>query len=63
MLEGVVIDDTNLFNDKLRVWEPVYNFDRPRGSLGGQTLHERLRQNTTTRVSTAYVGCAPRARW
>jgi transposase InsO family protein len=50
MLDGVVIDDTELFNDKLQAWEHFYNFDRPHGSLGGQTPYERLRQKTTTRV-------------
>jgi transposase InsO family protein len=29
MLEGVVIDDTGLFNDKLQEWEDFYNFHRP----------------------------------
>ncbi|MET1003446.1 MAG: DDE-type integrase/transposase/recombinase, partial [Acidimicrobiia bacterium] len=29
MLEGVVIDNTQLFNDKLQEWEDFYNFDRP----------------------------------
>jgi transposase InsO family protein len=45
-LEGVVIDDTNLFNDKLQEWENFYNFHRPHGGLGGQTPYERLRQRT-----------------
>ena len=44
MLVGVVVDDTELFNEKLQEWEDYsYNFDRPHGSLGGQTLYERLR--------------------
>lgn len=43
-LEGVVIDDTDLFNERLREWENFYNFERPHGSLGGQTPYERLRQ-------------------
>lgn len=46
-LEGVVIDDSKLFNDRLREWEDFYNFDRPHGGLGGQTPYERLRQKTT----------------
>jgi transposase InsO family protein len=37
MLEGVVIDDTELFNDRLQEWESFYNFSRPHGGLGGQT--------------------------
>lgn len=46
MLEGVVIDDTELFNDKLQEWENFYNFNRPHGGLDGQTPYERLRQKT-----------------
>jgi transposase InsO family protein len=46
MLKGVVIDDTQVFNDRLREWEDFYNFDRPHGALGGQTPYERLRQKT-----------------
>ena len=35
MLEhGVIIDDANVFNDKLQQWEDLYNFDRPHGGLG-----------------------------
>ena len=37
MLDGVVIDDTDLFNDKLQEWEDFYNFHRPHGGLDGQT--------------------------
>ena len=46
MLEGVVIDDTGLFNEKLQEWEDFYNFHRPHGALGGQTPYERLRQRS-----------------
>jgi transposase InsO family protein len=35
MLEGVVIDDTELFNDRLQTWEDFYNYNRPHGALGG----------------------------
>jgi transposase InsO family protein len=49
-LEGVVIDDTELFNDKLQQWEDFYNFNRPHGGLDGQTPYERLRQRTATSV-------------
>ena len=48
MLDGVVIDDTELFNDKLQEWEDFYNFHRPHGGLDGQTPYERLRQKTKT---------------
>lgn len=50
MLDGVVVDDTKLFNTKLQEWEHFYNFERPHGALGGQTPYERLRQKTTTPV-------------
>jgi transposase InsO family protein len=50
MLEGVVIDDTQLFNDRLQEWENFYNYNRPHGSLGGQTPYERLREKTTSPV-------------
>jgi len=46
LLEGVVIDDTGLFAERLKAWEDYYNFDRPHGALGGQTPYERLRQKT-----------------
>lgn len=50
LLDGVVVDDTRLFNEKLQEWEDFYNFHRPHGSLGGQTPHDRLRQKTATPV-------------
>jgi transposase InsO family protein len=50
MLEGIVIDDTALFNDRLQEWETFYNFNRPHGGLGGLTPYEKLRQKTTTPV-------------
>jgi transposase InsO family protein len=50
LLHGVLIDDTNLFNDKLREREDYYNYHRPHGSLGGQTPYEGLRQKTNTQV-------------
>ena len=50
LLEGVVIDDSGLFAERLREWEDFYNFDRPHGGLGGQTPYERLRQKTGAAV-------------
>lgn len=32
MLGGVVIDDTDLFNERLQEWETFYNFNRPHGA-------------------------------
>src|SRR5215213_3302305 len=48
LLEGVVIDDAQVFNDKLKEWEDFYNYHRPHGGLGGQTPYERLKQRTQT---------------
>jgi len=50
MLDGVVIDDARVFNERLREWEDFYNFKRPHGGLGGQTPYERLRQKTGSPV-------------
>jgi transposase InsO family protein len=50
LLDGVVIDDTKVFNDRLREWENFYNYHRPHGGLGGQTPYERLKQRTQARV-------------
>jgi transposase InsO family protein len=47
MLDGILIDDAEVFNDKLREWENFYNYHRPHGGLAGQTPYERLRQKTT----------------
>jgi hypothetical protein len=48
LLDGLVIDDAKVFNDKLREWEDYYNYHRPHGGLDGQTPYERLRQKTQT---------------
>jgi hypothetical protein len=50
MLEGVVIDDTQPFNDRLKEWEDSYNYNRRHGGLGGPDPYERLRQKTTSAV-------------
>jgi transposase InsO family protein len=46
MLDGILIDSTKLFNDKLQEWENFYNYSRPHGSLNGQTPYERFREKT-----------------
>ncbi len=51
-LDGVVIDDTDLFNEKLQEWEDFYNFHRRHGGLDGQTPYERQRQMTTHPTKT-----------
>jgi transposase InsO family protein len=50
LLDGVVIDDAQVFNDKLQEWEDFYSYHRPHGSLDGQTPYERLKQRTQARV-------------
>jgi transposase InsO family protein len=45
-LNGVVIDDAQLFNDKLQEWQDSCNYHRPHGALDGQTPYERLKQKT-----------------
>jgi len=50
MLEGMVIDDTALFNDRLQELVTFYNFNGPHGGLCGQTPYERLREKTRARA-------------
>ena len=40
-------DDVDL-NQKLRVWEDYYNFNRPHGSLAGKAPYEVLKEKLTT---------------
>jgi transposase InsO family protein len=49
LLDGALIDDARVFNDKLQEWEDYYNYHRPHGALAGQTPYERLRQKTQSR--------------
>lgn len=51
LLEGQVIDDVNLSNDRLQQREDYYNYDRPHGALAGQTPYERLKQKTQDPLS------------
>lgn len=51
LLEGEVIDDANLFAERLQQWEDHYNYDRPHGALGGQTPYERLKQKARAPLS------------
>lgn len=43
LLDGVVIDGTEMFNDKVN----FYNFDRLHRGLPEQTPYERLQEKTT----------------
>ena len=51
LLEGEVIDDANLFAERLPQWEDHYNYDRPHGALSGQTPYERLKQKARDPLS------------
>jgi transposase InsO family protein len=51
ILDGVLIDDAEIFNNKLQESETFYNYHRPHGGLQGQTPYERLRQKTTQGVT------------
>jgi hypothetical protein len=48
LLDGVVIDTTNLFRDRLQEREDFYSFDCPHAGSSGQTPYERLRQKIAT---------------
>ena len=52
LLDGVVLDEAGVFNDKLEQWEDYYNFQRPHGGLDGQTPYERLLQKTQAQTVT-----------
>nr|WP_306996177.1 integrase core domain-containing protein [Amycolatopsis thermophila] len=52
LLDGVVLGDIAVFNDKLKEWEDYYNYHRPHGGLGGQTPYERLLQKTQTNTQS-----------
>lgn len=43
-IDEVVIDNSGLFNEKLKEWENFYNFQRPHGSFGGGTPFEGLQE-------------------
>jgi hypothetical protein len=46
MLHGIVVDDTQLSNDKLQEREDSYNLNRPHVGLDGQTPNERPKHKT-----------------
>jgi beta-phosphoglucomutase-like phosphatase (HAD superfamily) len=48
LLDGVIIDDTKLFNDTLQEWEDYYNYHRPQAGLAGATPYERLKEKTNS---------------
>jgi hypothetical protein len=61
MLEGVVIDDTELFNDKVQEWEHFYSFDRPHDSALDRPLTNACDNKTRTPTcQTTIVSCTSR---
>ncbi|HEX9542413.1 MAG TPA: hypothetical protein VGA04_30170, partial [Streptosporangiaceae bacterium] len=59
LLDGALIDDVGVFNDKLREWEDYYNYQRLHGGLDGQTPYERLLRGPTPRPSPTNVSRTP----
>ena len=61
-----MIDDAQVFNDKLREWEDFYNYHRPHGGLDGQTpmndssSEPRPARNRSTSVAHLKSGCPSR---
>jgi transposase len=54
LLDGVVIDDVNVFNARLKEWQDYYNYDRPHGGLGGQTpMRDSARKHKAQRRAEA----------
>jgi hypothetical protein len=54
MLDGVVIDEANVFNDKLREWEDFYNYHRPPG-LAANHSNDRIERSDGCRGEAS--GC------
>jgi transposase InsO family protein len=57
LLDGVVIDDTKVFNDKLREWENFYNYHRVRH----EAPHDRTEVKDLRRRAVAAAGQKLRA--
>jgi transposase InsO family protein len=62
LLDGVVIDDAGVFNERLKEWEDYYNYARPHGGLGGQIpmrgCYRRLEPSLSpANVSSTSKGC------
>ena len=51
LLDGVVISSVDEFNERLDQWETYYNYQRPHGSLGGETPYERLKNKLNQSVT------------
>jgi hypothetical protein len=54
LLDGVVVDDTKLFNEKVQEGENFCNYSRPHAALNGQTPYERFREKVELCVETIY---------
>jgi hypothetical protein len=45
-----VIDDTGLFNERLKEWEAFYNYNRPQGALGTRRRMRGFQEKTRARA-------------
>ena len=62
LMKGKIIDSLENFNFKVKEWQDYYNFERPHGSLDGQTPFEKLQSklnipspiSLTPNVATPY---------
>jgi transposase InsO family protein len=62
LLDGVLLDDAGVFNDRLKEWEDYYNYHRPHGGLGGQTRMRGCSRNPRPSLSPANVSTTSRPR-
>jgi len=50
LLDGVIIDDAKVFNDKLPEWRTTTTTIAPTAASAARPLNERLKQKTTTQA-------------
>jgi hypothetical protein len=55
LLDGVVIDDAHVFNNKPQEWEDYYNYPSTTRKPRRADPYERLRQKTQTQTSSMTV--------
>ncbi|MEU9413128.1 IS481 family transposase [Streptomyces sp. NPDC048281] len=58
LLEGVIIDGAELFNDKLREWEDYHNHHRPTATSAARLLTNTSSRRPGLQAHTISIGCA-----